>query len=88
MEEIEQESPNRVLRSTLYVVATLIVLLIIWSALGKLDIIASAEGRLVPQTFVKIVQPVDAGVVQEILVKEGQRVQAGQVLMRPPCKRN
>ena len=82
MEEIEQESPNRVLRSTLYVVATLIVLLIIWSALGKLDIIASAEGRLVPQTFVKIVQPVDAGVVQEILVKEGQRVQAGQVLMR------
>lgn len=62
--------------------ASLCGVLVLWACLGKLDIIASAEGRLVPQTYVKIVQPADAGIVQEILVHEGQSVAAGQVLLR------
>jgi hemolysin D len=41
-----------------------------------------AEGQLVPQTYVKIVQPNDAGRVSEILIREGDTVKAGQVLMR------
>ena len=82
MDDIEQQQPDRVLRSTLHVVAGLIGLLLLWSAVGRLDIIATAEGRLVPQTYVKIVQPAEAGVIEEILVGEGQRVSAGQVLMR------
>jgi HlyD family secretion protein len=82
MEDIEQQPPGRVLHSTLYMVAGLMGVLLAWSAWGRLDIIASAEGRLVPQTFVKIVQPADAGIVQDILVAEGQHVEAGQVLMR------
>jgi hemolysin D len=36
----------------------------------------------VPQGFVKIVQPTDSGVVREILVREGDRVAAGQTLVR------
>ena len=35
-----------------------------------------------PQTFLKIVQPAEAGIVREILVKEGDRVREGQVLVR------
>jgi HlyD family secretion protein len=64
------------------VVAALFAVMLVWALVGKLDIVASADGRLVPQTSVKIVQPADAGVVQEILVSEGERVSAGQVLMR------
>jgi HlyD family secretion protein len=86
MEEIEQELPTPIGRLTLQVFAVLLVILLIWATIGKLDIIASAEGRLVPQTFVKIVQPADSGVVTGILVKEGQRVEAGQVLMRMDTK--
>ena len=82
MEDIEREAPSRITRATLWVVAALCAILIVWASIGKLDIIATAEGRLIPQTFVKIVQPADGGVVQEILVKEGQRVAAGQVLLR------
>ena len=63
MEDIEREAPSRITRATLWVVAALCAILIVWACVGKLDIIASAEGRLVPQTFVKIVQPADAGVV-------------------------
>ncbi len=82
MEDIEREAPSRVTRATLWVVAALCAILIVWASIGRLDIIASAEGRLVPQSFVKIVQPADAGVVQDILVREGQRVAAGEVLLR------
>jgi HlyD family secretion protein len=55
---------------------------LIWAACAKLDIVAVAPGRLVPQTFVKIVQPAESGVLREILVKQGDRVSAGQVLAR------
>jgi hemolysin D len=82
MEDIEREAPSSITRATLWVVAVLCAAMLIWANVGHLDIIASAEGRLVPQTFVKIVQPADAGVVKDILVQEGQRVEAGQVLLR------
>lgn len=70
----------------MYTVGALFVILLLWAIFGKLDINASAEGRLVPQTYVKIVQPADAGIVQEILVREGESVKAGQVLMRMDAK--
>jgi HlyD family secretion protein len=79
---IQESPPARLPRAVLYTVGVLFVIILVWAIFGKLDIIASAEGRLVPQTYVKIVQPSDAGIVQEILVKEGESVKAGQVLMR------
>jgi hemolysin D len=50
--------------------------------LGRLDIVASARGKLVPNAKVKIVQPALTGVVREIAVKDGDRVVAGQLLMK------
>ena len=61
-------------------------MLLVWAVFGKLDIIVSAEGRLVPQSYVKIVQPADGGIIQDILVKEGQLVAPGQVLIRMDAK--
>jgi hemolysin D len=57
-------------------------LLLLWSFIGRIDIVATAPGRLVPQTYVKIVQPAEAGIISELLVAEGDRVKAGQVLLR------
>ena len=79
---IQESPPARLPRAVMYTVGVLFVILLLWAFFGKLDIIASAEGRLVPETYIKIVQPSDAGIVQEILVKEGEQVQQGQVLMR------
>jgi hemolysin D len=79
---IQNEAPANVGRLVLWIVCALTFILFIWATFGKLDIVATTEGKLVPQTLVKIVQPAEQGVVKQILVKEGDTVQAGQVLVR------
>lgn len=79
---IQESPPGRMPRAVVYAVATLLALLLLWAALGHLDIVASAEGKLIPQTYLKLVQPADAGIVKEILVHEGEHVSAGQALLR------
>lgn len=69
-------------RGVLWLLLALVFILLLWSVFGRLDIVAVAEGKLVPQTYLKIVQPAEQGVVKEILVREGELVSAGQVLMR------
>ena len=79
---IQTDAPSETGRIVLWSVSILTLVLIVWAALGQLDIIASAEGKLAPQTLVKIVQPAEAGVVKQLLVDEGDAVKAGQVLAR------
>ncbi len=79
---LQDAPPARSPVAVLHAVAGLCAVLLAWSVWGTLDIVASAEGRLIPQSHLKIVQPAEAGVVREILVLEGQRVAQGEVLMR------
>src|SRR3569833_3275266 len=72
--------------TVLYIALGLFSILFVWALFAKLDIVASSEGKLVPQSFLKIVQPADSGVVVDILVHEGEEVSAGQVLMRMDAK--
>lgn len=80
--EIEMGEPGRTSRIVLWTVCVLMAVLIAWACVAQLDIVAVASGRLVPQTYVKVVQPAEAGIVREILVEEGDRVEEGQVLVR------
>jgi HlyD family secretion protein len=79
---ITDSPPPKLPRMILLSVLALVAILLLWSVLGRLDVVATAEGRLVPQSKLKIVQPADAGIVTEILVREGELVEAGQVMMR------
>ncbi|CAN5447438.1 HlyD family type I secretion periplasmic adaptor subunit [soil metagenome] len=79
---IETNTPSESGRIVLWIVSILILVLIVWAAFGKLDIIAAADGKLAAQTLVKIVQPAESGVVKQLLVEEGDSVKAGQVLAR------
>lgn len=56
--------------------------IVLWTVFGRLDIVAVADGKLVPSSYLKIVQPAEQGIVKEILVREGEKVAAGQVLVR------
>ena len=79
---LQQSAPNPLGRTVLWVVLGFLALILGWSLIARLDIVAVADGKLVPSSYLKIVQPVEAGVVKEILVREGEVVREGQVLMR------
>lgn len=74
--------PNPLGGKVLWTLLILLAALLVWAIFGQLDIVAVAEGKLIPQSYVKIVQPAESGIVKEILVREGDSVRAGQVLMR------
>jgi hemolysin D len=59
----------------------LFVLALLWSIVGQVDIVAVAPGRIIASDRTKVIQPLEASVVRKVLVKDGDRVQAGQVLV-------
>jgi hemolysin D len=79
---VQDRPPSALPRTVLYALLALLAMVVIWACVGRLDMVAVAQGKLVPQSFLKIVQPAESGVVREILVREGEEVRAGQVLVR------
>ena len=79
---MQEEAPGNATRIILWTVCILVLMLIAWSVFGKLDITVTADGKLVPHTLLKIVQPAESGIVRQLLIKEGDSVQAGQLLVR------
>lgn len=64
--------------------ATLIALFcasLAWASLSKIDIIASAPGKIIPSGNTKTVQPLEIGIVRAIHVEDGQTVKAGDLLI-------
>lgn len=78
----QHQPPSPLPGMVLYGLLALLAAMLAWAWLGRLDIVAVAHGKLVPQSFLKIVQPAEAGIVREILVREGDAVEAGQTLVR------
>ncbi len=52
-----------------------------WAWLGQVNEVAQAQGKLVPQGEAYKVNPIETGKVSKVLVKEGETVKEGQVLM-------
>lgn len=77
---IQQEPLRaRVLVKTILISLALFVM---WTAVAEVDEITKGEGKVIPSSQIQILQSLDGGIVAEILVKEGQVVDAGQVLLR------
>ena len=62
-------------------IITLVVTVIVWASFGHLDTVTIASGRIIPGGQVKYVQPLEAGIVRAIHVREGEHVQQGQLLV-------
>ncbi|AUC97825.1 HlyD family type I secretion periplasmic adaptor subunit [Bradyrhizobium sp. SK17] len=52
-----------------------------WATFGHVDIIATAQGKIVPTGRSKTIQPLETGTVSAIHVRDGDQVAAGQVLI-------
>lgn len=76
-----QQEPLRA-RWLLRIAAVVLVLLIAWASVAEIDEVTRGEARVVPSSQVQVIQSVDGGVVEEIMVREGQIVEPGQLLLR------
>ena len=79
---LQQTAPHPKRQRVVWALLALLLFLLLWALFGRLDIVVVADGKLIPDSYLKIVQPSEAGIVKEILVREGDKVNAGQTLMR------
>ncbi len=60
----------------------IVFLLLVWAALAPIDEVTKGEAKVIPSKQLQVIQSFDGGVVSQILVKEGDVVEAGQLLLR------
>src|SRR6218665_3955353 len=54
---------------------------LLWASFGHIDVVATAQGKVVPNDRTKTIQPFETATVKAIHVTDGQQVKAGEVLM-------
>jgi hemolysin D len=79
--EIEDDPGNPLGNLLFWAVVAVVVFFVGWAILGQVDVVVSARGRIIPAGQVKLVQPLNGGVISQILVKEGDFVKKGQPLV-------
>lgn len=65
----------------IWTIFTLIISGIIWSVVGRVDVVATARGKIIPGGRLKSIQPLEEGIIKEIYVQEGQEVKRGELLL-------
>jgi len=78
--EILETPPSPIRLVLIVTICLFFAIALIWAYVGRVDIIASAEGKIEPTGKVKVIQPQQTGRVAKILVENGDQVDAGQLL--------
>jgi len=79
--EIEDRPLNPLGRTVFWIVIAAILFTCLWMFFGRVDVVVTAHGKLIPSGEVKTIQPLNAGVVRNILIQPGDHVTKGQLLM-------
>lgn len=80
--EIEDKPLNPLGRIILYLVLAIMVFGTAWLILAKVDVVVSAQGKVIPSGEIKILKPLESGVVSKIFVKESDKVKKGDILIQ------
>ena len=79
--EVLEKPPSPTARVLALALCAFAIIAVAWAAFGEVDIVAVAQGKIVPTGQVKLIQPLEPGVIRAIHVQEGERVQAGSALI-------
>ena len=79
--EIVESPPSPIGRAIGATIIAVFCMALAWACVGRIDIVASASGKVVPTGRTKVIQPFETGVVRAIHVRDGQRVTAGETLI-------
>lgn len=77
----DEQEVNRSTHVFFMLLAIACLSLILWASIGKLDILSIAEGEVIPSSKIKRIQHLEGGIVQKILVQEGQVVKKDEALI-------
>ncbi|OAT16735.1 putative HlyD family secretion protein [Buttiauxella noackiae ATCC 51607] len=80
--DIQRESEFSGASRIIILSVLLFILLGVWAWFGTLDEVSTGTGKVVPSSREQILQSLDGGIVTEVLVHEGDKVQAGQIVAR------
>ncbi len=80
--EIEDRPLNPLGRVIFWLIVALMVFTTLWLCIGKVDVVVSAQAKAIPDGNIKVIQPLDIGVIDSILVKEGEHVTRDQLLVQ------
>lgn len=80
--EVTEMPPSHAARLLAYIIMIMFTVLILWSILGKIDIIATSQGKLIPASNIKTIQTLTDSEIEEIYVQEGQYVKEGDLLLK------
>ncbi|NOI79303.1 HlyD family type I secretion periplasmic adaptor subunit [Vibrio tubiashii] len=73
-------TPNSA-RVMLWIMVLFFVLAALWASWAEIDKVTVGQGKVVPSSQIQVVQNLEGGLVKEILVREGQKVEKGQQLL-------
>lgn len=79
--EVLETPPNPLGRGILWGLLAFVAIALLWASVGHIDVVAAAQGKIIPRGHVKVIQAADAGVVRAIQVVDGESVRAGQALI-------
>lgn len=79
--EILETPPSPVGRAIGFSLIAIFVAALAWASIGTVDIVAVAQGKVIPSGRTKTIQPFETGIVRAIHVNDGQRVRTGDVLV-------
>ncbi|MFA7317449.1 MAG: HlyD family type I secretion periplasmic adaptor subunit [Sulfuricella sp.] len=68
-------------RITLWLIMAFALIALLWAIFGRIDVVATAVGKIIPNDRTKLIQPMETAMVKAIHVRDGQAVQLGQVLI-------
>jgi hemolysin D len=79
--EIQDAPPSPIGRAILWTIMALFTVSVVWASVGRIDIVATAQGKIIPSGYSKVIQPYETGVIASIQVQDGQVVKQGDVLI-------
>lgn len=79
--EIQQAPPSPIGRALLWTILAAFTAGTLWTTFGWIDIVATAQGKIIPSGYSKTIQPYETGVIASIHVQDGQTVKQGDVLI-------
>src|SRR5438552_2311739 len=79
--EVVETPPSPIGRAIGVTIILLFCAALAWASLGKVDVVATAPGKIVLNGRTKVIQPAETGVVRAIHVRDGVTVKAGDVLI-------